>query len=261
MASGLTIDLGDYRASLERLLELLDLSSIQEEQEARRRGAATGSKSASASSTYNEMCGLAPSRILARSGTRAVRQRDDPLPAARLGAGRDGDVSCTGRATRLRGRRSSPTSSEWTSTTSRSCTATLPSPSSGWTLHGSRPLTVGAHRALERRAEGDREGAAIVAHQLEVSEADLEFVGGDVQRQRLADRGMGIKDVAFQAHSAHNLPDGMEPGLEATAVFDPPNFSQPGGAHAAVVEVDTETGDARLLRYVAVDDVGNPSTR
>ena len=48
----------------------------------------------------------------------------------------------------------------------------------------------------------------------------------------------------------------MEPGLEATAVYDPPNFSWPGGAHAAVVEVDTETGDARLIRYVAVDDVG-----
>ena len=48
----------------------------------------------------------------------------------------------------------------------------------------------------------------------------------------------------------------MEPGLEATAVYDPPNFSWPGGAHAAVVEVDPETGDTRLVRYVAVDDVG-----
>src|SRR5262249_49758198 len=53
-----------------------------------------------------------------------------------------------------------------------------------------------------------------------------------------------------------NLPDGMEPGLEASYVYDPPNFSWPTGAHAAVVEIDTETGDARLVRYVAVDDVG-----
>jgi len=67
---------------------------------------------------------------------------------------------------------------------------------------------------------------------------------------------MSIQAVAFQAHAAHNLPDGLEPGLEATAVYDPPNFSWPAGAHAAVVEVDTETGDARLIRYVAVDDVG-----
>ena len=68
---------------------------------------------------------------------------------------------------------------------------------------------------------------------------------------------MTIQAAAFAAHSAHNLPDGMEPGLEATAVYDPPNFSWPAGAHAAVVEVDTETGDTRLVRYVAVDDVGN----
>ena len=67
---------------------------------------------------------------------------------------------------------------------------------------------------------------------------------------------MTIKEAALAAFAAHNLPDGMEPGLEATAVYDPPNFSWPAGAHAAVVEVDTETGDARLVRYVAVDDVG-----
>jgi carbon-monoxide dehydrogenase large subunit len=67
---------------------------------------------------------------------------------------------------------------------------------------------------------------------------------------------MTIKEVAFQAHTAHNLPDGLEPGLEETATYDPPNFSWPAGAHAAVVEVDTETGDARLVRYVAIDDVG-----
>src|SRR5947199_10776263 len=69
---------------------------------------------------------------------------------------------------------------------------------------------------------------------------------------------MSIQEIAFQAHAAHNLPDGLEPGLEATAVYDPPNFSWPAGAHAAVVEVDTETGDTRLVRYVAVDDVGQP---
>jgi carbon-monoxide dehydrogenase large subunit len=69
---------------------------------------------------------------------------------------------------------------------------------------------------------------------------------------------MDIKAVAFQAHSAHDLPDGMEPGLEETATYDPGNFSWPGGAHAAVVEVDTQTGDTRLVRYVAVDDAGSP---
>ena len=49
----------------------------------------------------------------------------------------------------------------------------------------------------------------------------------------------------------------MEPGLEATFVYDPPNFSWPGGAHICVVEVDTETGDVELRRYIAVDEIGN----
>src|SRR5581483_7999598 len=67
---------------------------------------------------------------------------------------------------------------------------------------------------------------------------------------------MTVQEAAFAAWTAHNLPDGMEPGLEATYVYDPPNFSWPSGAHAAIVEVDTETGAVELERYVAVDDVG-----
>ena len=117
----------------------------------------------------------------------------------------------------------------------------------GMDTYGSRSLTVGGIALWNAGQKVIEKARAIVAHQLEVSEADLEFVGGTFSVKGSPDRGMGIKDVAFQAHAAHNLPDGMEPGLEATAAFDPPNFSWPGGAHAAVVEVDTETGDARLV--------------
>src|SRR3954452_10143232 len=67
---------------------------------------------------------------------------------------------------------------------------------------------------------------------------------------------MTVKGAAWAAFAAHNLPNGMEPNLEATATYDPPNFSWPAGAHAAVVEVDTGTGDARFIRYVAVERVG-----
>ena len=89
-----------------------------------------------------------------------------------------------------------------------------------------------------------------------MSADDLEYANGTFTVKGSPDKERTIKGLAFTAWSAHNLPDGMEPGLEATAVYDPPNFSWPAGAHAAVVEVDTETGDARLIRYVAVDDVG-----
>jgi len=72
----------------------------------------------------------------------------------------------------------------------------------------------------------------------------------------VGDRSMTVKELALAAWTAHNLPEDMEPGLEATAVYDPPNFSWPAGAHVAIVEIDTEIGDTRLVRYVAVDDVG-----
>ena len=63
--------------------------------------------------------------------------------------------------------------------------------------------------------------------------------------------------MAFAAFTAHDLPDGMEPNLEAHVTYDPPNFSWPFGTHICVVEVDTETGATEVLKYIAVDDCGN----
>lgn len=71
------------------------------------------------------------------------------------------------------------------------------------------------------------------------------------------ERSMALAAVAFEAFTAHNLPDGLEPNLEASSHFDPTNFTFPFGTHLAVVEIDTETGGVQLLRYVAVDDCGN----
>ena len=71
------------------------------------------------------------------------------------------------------------------------------------------------------------------------------------------DKAMPLAAVAFAAFTAHDLPDGMEPNLEAHVTYDPPNFSWPFGTHICVVEVDTETGGVEVLKYVAVDDCGN----
>ena len=68
---------------------------------------------------------------------------------------------------------------------------------------------------------------------------------------------MPLAAIAFEAFTAHNLPDGLEPNLEAQVTYDPPNFSWPFGTHICVVEVDTETGSVDVQKYVAVDDCGN----
>ena len=128
----------------------------------------------------------------------------------------------------------------------------------GMDTYGSRSLPVGGVALWHAAEKVVAKAREIASHQLEVSGDDLEFTNGTFSVKGSPDRAMTIKEAAFAAHAAHNLPDGMEPGLEETAVYDPPNFSWPAGAHAAVVEVDTETGDTRLVRYVAVDDVGQP---
>ena len=68
---------------------------------------------------------------------------------------------------------------------------------------------------------------------------------------------MPLAAVAFEAFTAHDLPDGLEPNLEMQVTYDPPNFSWPFGTHMCVVEIDTETGETEVLQYVAVDDCGN----
>jgi carbon-monoxide dehydrogenase large subunit len=258
MASGLTIDAGDYQASLDRLLEMLELDSIRSDQESRR-SSGNPKQIGVGFSTYNEMCGLAPSRILgavryAVGGWDSATIRFQPLGSVQavIGTSPHGQSHETTFA-QIVADQLGVGVDEIEILHGDTAVSQL-----GMDTYGSRSLTVGGIALYNCCGKIVAKARQVVAHQLEVSEDDLEFANGTFSVKGSPDRSMTLKDVAFQAHAAHNLPDGMEPGLEETAVFDPPNFSWPAGAHAAVVEVDTETGDTRLLRYVAVDDVGNP---
>jgi carbon-monoxide dehydrogenase large subunit len=98
----------------------------------------------------------------------------------------------------------------------------------------------------------------IAAHQLEAAEEDLVY---DVESANFhvsgaPEQGKGFGEIAFAAYTAHNLPDGVEPGLEEYSYFDPGNFTFPNSAHIAQVEVDKETGEITIQKYAAVDDVG-----
>jgi carbon-monoxide dehydrogenase large subunit len=255
IASGLTIDSGDYDRHLDEALGILDYESIRREQ-AERRERGDPKQIGIGLSTYVEMCGLAPSRILG-----AIRYGAGGWDAATI------RFLPTGTVQALIG--TSPHGQSHETTFSQIVadrlgidvddvevlhgdTAIAPL---GMDTYGSRSLTVGGvavYHACDRIVAKAR---AIAAHQLEISEDDLEFEGGTFSA-RGGGGAMGIKEVALAAWTAHNLPDGMEPGLEALYVFDPENFSWPSGTHIAVVEVDTETGSIDLERYIAVDDVG-----
>jgi carbon-monoxide dehydrogenase large subunit len=126
----------------------------------------------------------------------------------------------------------------------------------GLGTYGSRSLSVGGE-AMNRAAKKVVEKArAVVAHQLEAAPEDIEVHDGKFSVKGSPEKGMNLAEVAGAAYIPENLPEGMEPGLEETAFYDPENFVFPFGAHAAVVDVDVETGKVSVVRYVAVDDCG-----
>ncbi len=128
----------------------------------------------------------------------------------------------------------------------------------GMGTYGSRSAAVGGS-ALVRSAQKVRAKLIkIAAHQLEASEADMVYdqAAGKVYVKGSPDKAKAFAELAFAAYTAHNLPAGMEPGLEESAFYDPANFTFPNSAHIAQVEIDAETGEVKLQRYVAVDDVG-----
>jgi carbon-monoxide dehydrogenase large subunit len=100
-------------------------------------------------------------------------------------------------------------------------------------------------------------GKKIAAHLLEASPNDMDFADGKFFVKGSPEKNVPFGTVALTAYVPHNYPEGLEPGLEETSFYDPSNFCFPFGAHACVVEVDPETGQVRILRYIAVDDVGN----
>jgi aerobic carbon-monoxide dehydrogenase large subunit len=96
----------------------------------------------------------------------------------------------------------------------------------------------------------------IVAHQLEAAVDDIELSGDKFAVKGSPDKGMTIGEISMAAYIPENLPEGMEPGLEELAFYDPENFVFPFGAHACIVEVDPDTGNVDVVKYAAVDDCG-----
>ncbi|MCC6605934.1 MAG: molybdopterin-dependent oxidoreductase [Anaerolineae bacterium] len=129
----------------------------------------------------------------------------------------------------------------------------------GMGTYGSRSTSVGGS-ALVRSAEKVRgKMMKLAAHLLEADEADMAFdaATGNFHVKGSPDKAKSFGELAFAAYTAHNMPAGMEPGLEEDTYYDPANFTYPNSAHIAQVEIDKETGQITIQKYFAVDDVGN----
>jgi len=126
----------------------------------------------------------------------------------------------------------------------------------GMGTYGSRSLAVGGSaiiRAVDKIVE---KGKKIAAHLMEASVEDVAYDKG-VFSVKGTDKQVPMAQVAFTAYVPHNYPADLEPGLEASAFYDPANFTFPAGVHIAEVEIDRDTGDTTIANWVAVDDFGN----
>ncbi len=255
--SGLTYDSGDHLLAAEKAAKMTDLAGVRAQQKKQNVPGATRLLGVGMSS-YFEMCGLAPSRVLASlnysaGGWEAATVRVLPTNKVQV---------ITGTSPHGQGHETS-----WAMIASEKLGVApedidvLHSDTAisalGLDTYGSRSLPVGGVAIALACDKVIEKAKLIAAHQLECAAEDLQFVGGTFSVKGSPDRALPLAAIAFGAFTAHNLPEGCEPNLEAQVSYDPPNFSWPFGTHMCVVEVDTETGAVKILKYIAVDDCGN----
>src|SRR3954471_22248532 len=251
-AVGVEYDSGNYPAALDKLLEHFDADAAKAQ-------APAGKLRGIGYSTYTEICGLAPSRVTGPSGfglqtglweSAMVRVHITGAVTVYTGTSPHGQGLETTMAQVVADRLGcDPANVE----VIHGDTGTGPQ---GLGTYGSRSTAVGAESVAKATMKVAEKARRIVAHQLEAAVEDVDVIEGKFAVKGSPDRGMSLAEVAGAAYSPENLPEGMEPGLEELAFYDPENFVFPFGAHACVVDVDPDTGNVDVVRYVAVDDCG-----
>ena len=163
----------------------------------------------------------------------------------------------TVRATRRRGARSSPTSSASAFDDVEVLHGdTRHLGTRAWTRTGPGRSRSAASRSINACQKVIEKAKPVAAHMLECDVNDLEFTDGAFQVRGTPGAGKTIADCALAVFAAHDLPDGIEPTLDAEAVYDPTNFSFPHGTHLCASRWTPRPARSTIRKYVAVDDIG-----
>jgi carbon-monoxide dehydrogenase large subunit len=256
VAIGLVYDSGDYHGSLDKLLTHVDVDAFRREQEQAR---ANGKYLGIGFSTWMEICGLAPSRVVGPSGvglqggfyeSGIVRVHASGAITAYSGTAPHGQGLDTSFAQIVADRvGTTPDQVD----VIHGDTGTGPF---GLGSSGSRSLAVGGESLARSAIKVAEKAKLLAAHLLEAAPEDIELADDKYSVKGSPDKGLTLAELAGAAYVPENLPEGMEPGLEESTFYDPENFVFPFGAHACIVEVDAETGKVEIKRYVSVDDCG-----
>ena len=255
VATGVIYDSGDYENGLDLALSMIGYDDFRKEQEeARQQGRYIGV----GLSTYVEICGMAPSAVAYSLGARAgvwesslVRVHPTGKVTVYSGSSGHGQGHETTFAQLAASELGVPVEDV---EVVESDTAQV---QQGTGTFGSRSAVVGGtaiHMSVEKIKDKAKK---IAAHMLEAAPEDVVYEDGQLFVQGAPAEAKSFQEVALAAYWYDGLPEGLEPGLEATSIYDPKNFTWPFGTHICAVEVDPDTGDVTVLRYVAVDDVGN----
>ena len=250
----LQYDSGNYEGALKKALKNANYEKLKKERSAAR---SDGKLMGIGFSTYIEACGIAPSAVVGSLGARVGL-----YDAASI------RVHPTGKVTMYVGAHSHGQGHETTFAqivadsfgigmddvnVLHGDTENVPF---GMGTYGSRSLAVCGSAIMKSVDKVKEKGARIAAHKLECSPEDLEFANGS-WNVKGTEKSVGFGDVALTAYVPHDYPENEEPGLDFASFYDPVNFVYPFGAHICVVEVDKETGEVKIVRYIAVDDAGN----
>jgi len=253
-STGLVYDSGEYERAMDRALELVDYEDHRERQaELREEGRYLGIGMAN----FVESAGFSPSKAVGDLGGQAggweagvVRLHPSGKVAVYVGTADQGQGHRTTLAQVAAEELGVPLDDV---DLIQGDTDEVPQ---GMGTYGSRSAAVGGGAVARSARKVVDKARSIAAHKLEASEDDLEFEGGSFHVTGAPDQSFSLQEVAMEAYLGFDLPADTEPGLEATSYYDPANFTFPFGTHAAVVEIEPETGEVDILRYVAVDDCG-----
>jgi carbon-monoxide dehydrogenase large subunit len=248
-------DTGDYHATMDRLLEMMDRDGFAARaEESKRNGKLRGF----GVNAYIEACGIAPSNLVGQLGARAGLYESATVRVNATG----GVVVMTGSHSHGQGHETSfaQVVADMIGIDDNQVeivhgdTANSPM---GMGTYGSRSLAVGGSAIHKAATKVITKAKKIAAHLMEASEGDIELKDGKFTVAG-TDKSVAWGDVTLAAYVPHNYPlDEIEPGLEETAFYDPSNFTYPAGAYACEVEVDPETGKVEVLTFAAADDFGN----
>ena len=253
---GLTYDSGNYEAATAKARDLFGYDELRAEQE-RRRASGDPVQLGIGISTFTEMCGLAPSRVL---GSLAYGAGGWEQASIRMLPTGKVEV-VTGSSAHGQGHETA-----WSQIVADQLGVpfadirvlhgdTQVSPK-GMDTYGSRSLAVGGMALVSACDKVIAQAKVIASAMLEAPPEEVEFAAGVFSARNGSGAQKTIQEIALAAFAAHDLPDGVEPTIDADATYDPDNFSFPHGTHLCATEVDTETGMVTIRSYVAVDDIG-----